>query len=299
MPDSSDSSSSWPGFLSELNKTFGLIRDVFGYALPGGVFLAIAVMAKRAGHGGFSLSDVKTAVPFHIPAWLAFLALLAACYAIGDVLAAIAYMPVGLMKWFQWLPLKRFFYADETVFKAWLDEKYTEEGPNKGKDKGHRTRYARYNDNPTEVTDDLLAIRLRHPEFFLTLDRRETLELMSGSMCIALLGGWLIFYIGEWRAITVLPIAGIILLIQFLTGLSHLRRVRRAIRSADKMVPSDTDSGGDLKSVLQQLTNALSPRLQDLLAAASPKLQQLVNELKPAVQALIDAANAAAEKLKV
>ena len=51
--DSGDSVGSWPGFVAQLNSTFNLLRDVFGYAMPGGVFIATGLLSKR-----FSLADV-------------------------------------------------------------------------------------------------------------------------------------------------------------------------------------------------------------------------------------------------
>jgi hypothetical protein len=85
-----DKSSSWPGFLSELTKGFLILRDVFGYALPGAVFLGVGVICRR-----FSLHDLKYYVfePYHPPAWLAAIAGLGACYAVGHVMAAIVYFP--------------------------------------------------------------------------------------------------------------------------------------------------------------------------------------------------------------
>jgi hypothetical protein len=269
MADSSDSSSSWPGFLAELNRTFGLIRDVFGYALPGAVFLAIGVMARKAGLGGFSLAEVKACIPFHVPAWLCFLGLLAACYATGDVMAAIAYMPNGVIKWLQW---RRANDACKTV----LDR---------------NTALDHLKDNPTEVTADLLEIRLRQPEFFISLDRRETLVLMSGSMLVAVLGGWLVFYIGKLHAMIVLPIAGGVLLVQFMTGLPHLRRVRAAIRDADKLATDRAKASPDLKATLQRMVEAATPKLQELINAADPKVRELITAVTPALKDLVDTAN--------
>jgi hypothetical protein len=288
MAESSDSSGSWPGFLAELNRTFGLIRDVFGYALPGAVFLAIGVMAKKAGRGGFALADVKAAIPFPVPAWLCFLGLLAVCYATGDVMAAIAYMWNGVAKWLQWLPQKKFLYPlDERATRqnVWLAEKDGD------KDKGHKADLDRLKDNPTEVTADLLEIKLRHPEFFISLDRRETLVLMSGSMFVALLGGWSVFYMAQLNAVVVLPLGGAILLVQFLTGIPHLRRVRSAIREADTLAIKQAKASPDLKATLQRVVEAAAPKLQDLMNAADPKLRELITAVTPALKELVDAAN--------
>jgi hypothetical protein len=82
--------SSWPGFLSELSKGFLILRDVFGYSLPGAVFLGVGLLCRR-----FSLHDLQYYIfnPYHPPAWLAAILGLGACYAIGHVMAALAYLP--------------------------------------------------------------------------------------------------------------------------------------------------------------------------------------------------------------
>jgi hypothetical protein len=82
--------SSWPGFLSELSKGFLILRDVFGYALPGAVFLGVGLLCRR-----FSLHDLQYYIfsPYHPPAWLATIVAVAACYTIGHVMAALAYLP--------------------------------------------------------------------------------------------------------------------------------------------------------------------------------------------------------------
>src|SRR2546426_9085380 len=102
MANSTDSVSSWPGLLSQLNKTFLLIRDLFGYALPGGVFLAVGVISKR-----FTLVEVQNLLNwYHPPIWALLIILIATCYVVGDILATITYLPIAIRKWWQWHKLK-------------------------------------------------------------------------------------------------------------------------------------------------------------------------------------------------
>ena len=70
--------------LGSVIRTFLLLRDLFGYVIPGGVLLAsltyaygLDVAAKNPWPGG--------------PTWLALLLLLVACYIAGHVLAAVAF----------------------------------------------------------------------------------------------------------------------------------------------------------------------------------------------------------------
>jgi len=89
MPSSSESANSWPGFLAELSKGFLILRDVFVYALPGAVFLSVGLLCRR-----YSLRDVQYYLlePYKLPPWLALVLGLGVCYAIGHVMAAIAYL---------------------------------------------------------------------------------------------------------------------------------------------------------------------------------------------------------------
>jgi hypothetical protein len=91
----SGGSDSWPGFLSELTKSFLILRDIFGYALPGAVFLSIGVLLKR-----FSLHDVQYFLePYNLPVWLAVVLGIGACYVVGHLMAQIAYFLFNTWKW--------------------------------------------------------------------------------------------------------------------------------------------------------------------------------------------------------
>jgi len=250
VANSSDSVSSWPGLLAQLNKTFLLIRDVFGYALPGGVFLAIGVISKR-----FSLLDVQNLLhPYQPPAWAVFILLVGACYAVGDILASTAYMPIAIRKWIQWQFQKQYLYPLK-------DRPVDFDKPMKD----NATKVDWLKDNPTEVTADLLEIKTREPEFFVELDRRETLMLLSGSTAVALLGGWFFFYIYKVHPRTLFAIAGIVVVIQFSTGISHLRRVRSAIREADRIPhPATPNSRPDFQQLLADLIKAATNALGKL-----------------------------------
>ena len=216
MSNSSDSVNSWPGFLAQLNKTFLLIRDILGYALPGAVFLAIGIISKR-----FSLDEIQNLLhPFQPPALATFILFVGTCYIAGKIMASIAYSPIAIWKWMQ-AHYSRIATA-LAVWSSWFQS--------------HSNRIADLlHDNPTEVTSDLLEIRERHAGFFVELDRRETLLLLSGATAAALLAGWAVFYRLRLQPSTLFLSAGVILVIQFLTGPSHLRRVRDAIRKATKI----------------------------------------------------------------
>lgn len=231
MADSNDSVSTWPGFVGQLNKTFMLVRDAFGYALPGGVFLAIGLISGR-----FTLAHVqRLLLPYHMPVWMAFVAIVATCYAVGGIMAATAYMPFMLAKYAVWMwdrhwPEHRAHHSGSTkTLRTWLSDWLAE--------------------HPTEVTGEILKIHLQHHEFTDVLDRRETLTILAGSMAAALLAGWYVFCCAQWT----LRQRGIITLIQFLTGLPHLRRVAIAVRDANEAPPKQAQ---DFPQLLAELVKA-------------------------------------------
>lgn len=71
--------------LGSLINNFLLLRDLFGYAIPGAVMLGIA--------GYFGVIDYSKLPLAGEAAWLKAIAAVTASYAVGHVLAAIGYAP--------------------------------------------------------------------------------------------------------------------------------------------------------------------------------------------------------------
>jgi hypothetical protein len=201
MPDATnstqpeDSAQGWSGLLSELQKSFNLLRDVFGYAMPGGVFLSIGLLSGR-----ISLRQFKQLLdPYQLPDWGVVAVLTLVCYVVGQVLAAVAYTPASLRKYYR---VKR------NPEDPWVK------------------------DHPTEVSGHLLEVKRLYPGFVASLERRETLAIFIGSTMVALLAGWLVFCHSWLNLCCTLVIAGIILFIDFWTAMPHLERVQNAVSEA-------------------------------------------------------------------
>ena len=281
MADSGDNASSWPGLIGQINSAFMLIRDAFGYGLPGAVFLAIGVIAKNrcSECTGFSLQQVKDFVPFAVPAWVGFLAMIAACYAAGTVMAAAVYMIFSLFKYIFWMidrHVADYDVTNTTAKPALVGATTVQPGSTVAisreqlkdlpaglvcKDLDEGTWRDWLFSNPTEVTPEILKLRVTHPELLNTLDRRETLNVMGGSMAAALLGGYCVFYRWHLSFSQIIVCAGMIMLVQFLTGLSHLRRVLKAIHQVN--LP-DCPAGPDLTKLLTDVAAASTAALQKL-----------------------------------
>jgi hypothetical protein len=91
MANSVEGESGWSGLLTDLVRNFLLLRDIFGYLLPGIVFLLLGTLSGR----------------FPIPDWLAILDLsfwqrvfvfLIMALVAGHVLVAISYIPGDIRK---------------------------------------------------------------------------------------------------------------------------------------------------------------------------------------------------------
>jgi hypothetical protein len=181
---------SWPGFLSELTKNFLILRDIFGYALPGAVFLSIGVLSRR-----FSLSDVQYFLrPYQdkIPAWLIAILAVGACYTVGHLMAQIAY----LLKNGWGLPWGRKTYP----FPKPKDPDQQNDGP------------------------DLFNLREDHPVLLIEYDRQTVMTQLRGSTGAAMLVGFLIFYVFPTPSIGVMAgVSGAFLLLVFLfSALPHM-----------------------------------------------------------------------------
>lgn len=225
-----------------------LIRDAFGYALPGAVFLGIGVIS-----GAFSMSRVSALLsPYTLPAWLAFFSAVVISYVVGDVLAAVAYSPFMVAKYFFWFWNRHWpLHASDRPY-SW---------------KTHPLRRFKelgiswLNDHPTEVCSSIVEIRSDQPKLVDTLDRRETLALMSGSITVALLAGWYVFYDARWTFSKMILWFGFFALLQFLTGMPHLRRVAKATEAyyfAQKEAPKPEPD-------LTQLLGTLIKSAKDVL----------------------------------
>jgi hypothetical protein len=200
--DDSDggSSGSWPGFLSELTKNFLILRDIFGYALPGAVFLAIGLFSRR-----FSLRDVQYFFePYQLPVWLGLTLGLVACYTAGHVMAQLAYFPDNWKAWRRMMKAK----AD-----AKRKDKVTD--PQKTECKCL---------NPV-----LIEIRESHPALLTEYDRQSTISQFRGGVGAAMLLGFVVFYlIRVPLPIGVLVgIAGAVqILVFWATGTAHIEDLK-------------------------------------------------------------------------
>jgi len=194
MAGSGDSGATWADIVKSLMDTFQLLRDIFGYALPGLVFVGIGIASGR-----IQLQRVHDLMkPYDPPMWMLAGLAIAACYIIGHLLASIAYLPIDIHK------LYHAWRKDQT----WLDN------------------------HPTEICADDLKWRHFYPELLHDLDRRETMGLLMYSTLAAMVLGWTVFYWLALPLRTTIILISIFVFVDGLTLMPHLSRVRTAIHKA-------------------------------------------------------------------
>jgi len=228
MADSSDSVGSWPGFVDQLNKTFMLVRDVFGYTLPGGVFFVVALASGRV-----TLAQVsRLLLPYKPHGWAAFLLAVWASYIMGHILITIVYFPIDLLK---------LRYRHQP----------------------HRLRRI-----PTEVVPEILRIREDHPKFLTDLDLRETMAMLGGGTGGALVIGAATFCTTWDLPCKMFVIVGLLLLLDFVTAMPHLERVREATIEADRQAKEaekhDAPKPESMKRAFLELIRAATDALSKL-----------------------------------
>jgi len=205
---------SWPGFLSELTKNFLILRDIFGYALPGAVFLAIGVLCRR-----FSLHDVQYFLqPYTIPMWLALVLVLAACYTTGHLMSQVAYFFFN--RWGWPFPLRWRW----PLVKAGGEPKTGHTAAHPVPPRLHfqwRWPFFFAKDEPKTgkhaLDPVLIALRESHTALLTELDRQTVMTQLRGSTGAAMLLGFVLFYLIPTPPLGVLAgVAGAFLLLVFM-----------------------------------------------------------------------------------
>jgi hypothetical protein len=186
------------------------LRDIFWYALPGGLFLGIGVVSGR-----LSLARVgELFAPYHPAGWLLAVLLIAACYLAGHLLAAIAYLRADFWK---------LFHLNDP---DWLAE------------------------YPTEVNARDLYLRHYFPDLFGEMERRERVAVLLWSSVAALALGWLVFFTFHPAFADVLIWTALLVLLDVVTMMAHLSRVRKAVHAAGIAVEENEKMVRDAEKTL-------------------------------------------------
>lgn len=198
--------SSWTDLLADLIRGFILLRDVFGYMLPGAVFLFIGVYS---GHLR-GAQEICKGIGLGSSPWMIGLLLAIACYVCGQFLAAAVYFLPDLVG----------------VFKSRGADPTT---------KGAGSKEA----------SELLYYRTRFPDVFIELDRRSIIALLRTGLAGALIVGLAVFYWLYAYPKVLLAVGGVVMVFNSYTAGRHIGDMRAttllAARGAEKS-PTATGS---------------------------------------------------------
>jgi len=212
------STDSWPGFLSELTKSFLILRDIFGYALPGAVFLSIGLLCRR-----FSLQTLHTVLfPYDPPLWALLLLALAACYTTGHVMAQLAYI----------------FYDTWKIPESWRRVL----GKTRAEPQAKSQNETRKTEAHTQVAPELMILRESHPALLTEYDRQSVMSQLRGSTGAAMLAGSLVFYVFPTpSAGGLVGFAGAFMLLVFwFSGVPHIDELKqRTIQAGTKALEAE------------------------------------------------------------
>jgi hypothetical protein len=237
--------SGWTGVAEFFLDACLLVRNIFIYALPGGVFFAIGLVSHR-----LNLAQINAYfAPYHPPTWALGLLLIAACYLAGHLLFAIVSLRVEFWKLVHW--------SDPD----WLAE------------------------YPTEVTARDLVLRHYFPDLFREMDRRETGARLTLASVAALLIGWLIFVMFRPAFGGVIIWTAGIVFLATLTTMSQLGRVRKAIHAAGEEIEEREKAAREAEAVIQPTGDELRFVIDSIFRAAELTAQKQPSfELRAAVE---------------
>jgi hypothetical protein len=188
--------SSWTDLLAGLIRGFVLLRDIFGYILPGFVFLLMGIHSGNVPgfEGFFKIYGVE------LPRWMAGLLLLVTSYVAGHFVVATVFFLPDLVQ----------------LIRERIDKK-------KHKDEL---------DAESQEVSDVLRYRKRYPDIFIELDRRSILALLRTGLAGSVLLGLVTFYwLYPYRRSLVVA-AGGIMLFSANGAYRHVKKMRRVTLKA-------------------------------------------------------------------
>ncbi len=215
-----------------------LIRNIFLYAIPGGLFFALGLLSRR-----ITLAQVNASLaPYHPPTFALALLLLAACYLAGHLLWAIVSLRTEFWQLVHWNN------------REWL---------------------AKY---PAQVTARDLVARHYFPDLFREMERREASARFVFSCIAALLIGWLIFLEFQPPFADVIIGAAILIFIATLTWVTQMGRIRSAIHAAATEIEAREKAAREAEAIIQPSPDELRFVIDSIFKAAdlTSRKQRLV-----------------------
>lgn len=223
----------WPQFLSELTKSFLILRDIFGYALPGAVFVAMGMVGGQA-----PVRHIQQLMAGYYPGlsgWAWALIALVASYLAGNIMAQVAYI-----WWNTWsLPWRRYPYLFSWMVRESRQSKtrhlHLKEADLKRAAEEARTK--------AEAGVEIIRLRAEHPRLLIELDRQSIIAQMRGTTGVALILGFPLRFIPAHSMGWVALAGGIFLLAIFWFNSAHLGQLAARTAEAGGFLPTNSGPG--------------------------------------------------------
>lgn len=198
-------SPSWGDLLRDLVRSFILLRDLFGYVLPGAFFLLIG--AQIGTLSSFGNLNVIPGIESH--PWLVVSLLLLISYVVGIFLVAASYLPFDVVT------------LIKMACEKWKLSRLSEEEKKKRKKEDEEKLQ-----KIAKEKASLFRYRKQFPDIFIEQDRQSILALLRRGLAASVILGLLVFRYFPTHPLRVLAAAAALMLFNAVSGYFHIKRLK-------------------------------------------------------------------------
>lgn len=198
-------SASWGDLLRDLVRGFILLRDLFGYILPGAFFLLIG--SQLGTLSSFWNLSVIPGVESH--PWLVVFLLLLISYLVGIFLIAASYFPFDVVT------------LIEIAREKWKFSRLNEEERKKRKKEDEEKLQ-----KIAKKEARLFRYRKQFPDIFIEQDRQSILALLRRGLAASVILGLLVFRYSPRHPLRVLAAAAALMLFNAVSGYFYIKRLK-------------------------------------------------------------------------
>jgi hypothetical protein len=220
-----ESSASWSSLLADLVRSFILLRDFFGYVLPGAFFLLIGAYF----HPAFPANVLSRFPDAKDHLWLLVLLLVGFSYLLGHFIIATSYLNQDLPK-----VLYLLFRAPV----AWLKRKLASKDEHSEAEnaKEQERQKAQQLEEQREIDrSNFLRFHKQFPDIYVEYDRQSILNLLRRGLSASIFLGILLFHYLANHPLRIMVVAAVIMGLNSFAGNDHLKRLRDRTLKAAKL----------------------------------------------------------------
>jgi len=228
---SQESGASWSALLTDLVRSFILLRDFFGYVLPGAFFLLIGAYFNQdlAAHALEKYPDLKN------HPWLFILLLVGISYLLGHFIITTSYLFQDLHKLGKRL---KAYWEKKAEKSAEGTEPTPEEKTRLEKEKVAREQAEKEEKEKAEKNQqkwsDFLRYHRQFPEIFIEYDRQSILAILRRGLAASPFLGLLVFHYFSTHPYRIMFAASVIMTLNIFANHFHMRELSDTTLKAAK-----------------------------------------------------------------